>query len=624
MASHVGRVVRQLRHLVEGNEPALRDVELLRRFAVCRDEAAFAALVERHGPLVLGLCRRVLQSVHDAEDALQATFLVLARRAGGLRCPDSLAGWLFGVAYRVARKMKAQRGRRREVESKAPPATKVDATDLCRGELSVVLDEELRRLPEIQRQPLLLCYFEGLTQDEAARQLGWPRGTLKSRLERGRAILKSRLARRGLATAAVAAVTASAVPGLAVPPPAGLSVTLARAAALFALRKPLPATVTPAAVVVLAEGVLRSMFAAKLKLLVGFLAATVALVCGAAAFARQTPTAAAPPARVAPQGPAQPPPPDLPPPGGVPVAGQQPKNDPAKDAPPPKGDVARLQGTWDMAEIETMSMRQPGQGATVIFDGDNVTFQYVVGVTLKAKFKLDEKHNPPWIDLHYYAVENLPNMPPLSAPTVGAYKLDGDKLALALGSPAGSPEAKGLPRAGRPTGFQTGPGTGAMVLFLVRRAAVPPGKAGAKQPIPLGRIWTGCYGAEHQPARLVVRDEKQWQAVWDRSMGAPSVTPVSPEPQPLARVDFTKHMVLSVFMGDRENGGHVVDITRIVATAEGWTVYVHEYSPPPGGTPKVTQQPFILVVVPRFEGKVTFVSDDGPAGRSPPGLPGQK
>jgi uncharacterized protein (TIGR03067 family) len=356
------------------------------------------------------------------------------------------------------------------------------------------------------------------------------------------------------------------------------------------------------------------MFAAKLKLWVGFLAAAAALVCSAAAFARQAPAVDGPPAPAAAQGPAQPlPPPDLPPPGGAPAPGQQPKNEPAKDAPPPKGDVARLQGTWDVAEIETMSMRNPGQGATVVFDGDEVHFHYGAGITLRAKFKVDESHNPPWIDLHYSAVHSPPNLPPLSTPTVGAYKLDGNKLALALGSPAGSPEARGLPRAGRPTDFQTGPGTGAMALYLVRRDAAQPGKAGARQQIPPGQIWAGCYGAEHQPARLVVRDEKQWQAVWAKSMGAPSVTPVSPEPQPLARVDFARHMVLAVFMGNRENGGHVVDILRIVATAEGWTVHVHEYSPPPGGTPKVTQQPFLLVVVPRFEGKVTFVNGDRPA-----------
>jgi RNA polymerase sigma factor (sigma-70 family) len=449
----------------------------------------------------------VLQSAHDAEDAMQATFLVLARRAGALRRPEALAGWLYGVAYRVARKMKTQRDKRGELERKATPPAPTEPADSSWCELRGVLDEELQRLPEAQRQPLLLCYFQGLTQQEAARQLGWPRGTLKRRLERGRTILKNRLSRRGLTLATALAATLPAGDALTVPPPAGWSATLARAAALFAVKKTLPVALAPVHVVTLAEGVLQTMFIAKVKLLSVVLAAALVLGFGAAAFAQQTLTPAgnATPSFVAPPGPMPLPQAevDQPPPGG-PLAGEQPPNDGLpKDATPLKGDAARLQGVWD--------------------------------------------------------------------------------------------------------------GTGAIVLRLVRHDAGNKATPDGGKHIPLGQRWKEFWGTEHNHVRLVIRDEKQWETVWAKSMGAPPEAPVAPWPQPLAKVDFSKFMVLAAFMGDRENGGHIVDITRVVETVDGWTVYVREYSPPPDGTHKVTQQPYCLVVVPRFEGQVRFANEDGPA-----------
>jgi RNA polymerase sigma factor (sigma-70 family) len=281
MPSPASRVVQHLRQIFHGDLAMLRDAELLQRFAEMQDEQAFAALVHRHGPLVLGVCRRILQSVHDAEDAFQATFLVLARRASAIRKPDSLASWLYEVAYRLARKMKADLCKRRVRETKAQPPAPVPPADLTGRELQTILDEELQHLAAKYRQPLLLCYLEGLTQEEAAGQLGWPRGTLKRRLERGRELLKGQLSRRGLGLGAAIAVTLPAGEALALPVPATLGANTSHAATLFAARQVLPAGLITGRVLALAEATLKTLLSAKCKLLV---LALIVAVGGAAAL----------------------------------------------------------------------------------------------------------------------------------------------------------------------------------------------------------------------------------------------------------------------------------------------------------------------------------------------------
>jgi RNA polymerase sigma factor (sigma-70 family) len=183
---------------------AAADAELLRAYAADHDPDAFRALVARHGPLVLGVCRRVLGNGAGAEDAFQATFLVLARRAGTVRRPTALASWLFGVARRAALKARTadrRRGRRdaRAATHRCTPAEPMD--DLSARELLAALDEELARLPLVYREPLLLCYWQGLTQDQAGRRLSCSAGAVKGRLERGRARLAQRLTRRGFGPA---------------------------------------------------------------------------------------------------------------------------------------------------------------------------------------------------------------------------------------------------------------------------------------------------------------------------------------------------------------------------------------------------------------------------------------
>jgi RNA polymerase sigma factor (sigma-70 family) len=176
---------------------ALSDGQLLEWFVNQREEAAFAALVRRHGPMVMSVCRRVLRNSHDAEDAFQATFLVLAEKAPRLRQPELLANWLYGVAYRTAlhARQRASRRSEREREAVTQSASNSDS-ELESRELRRVLDEELQSLPEKYRAPLVLCYLEGMTNEEAARMLGWPSGSMSYRLARGRELLRERMESR--------------------------------------------------------------------------------------------------------------------------------------------------------------------------------------------------------------------------------------------------------------------------------------------------------------------------------------------------------------------------------------------------------------------------------------------
>jgi RNA polymerase sigma factor (sigma-70 family) len=224
MAPTATQLLNYLRRLAAPPAPDLdTDAALLDRFARRRDETAFAQLVGRHGPMVLRLCRRVLGDAHAADDAFQATFLILSRQASAVRRPGALAAWLHAVAYRVALKARTAGQRRRLHETPAPDLTPPDPRpdpleELTARELLTVLDEEVQRLPEVYRLPVLLCGLEGRTQEEAAAQLGWTPGSVRGRLERGRRQLHLRLARRGLSlSAALAAVELSRGAALAVP-----------------------------------------------------------------------------------------------------------------------------------------------------------------------------------------------------------------------------------------------------------------------------------------------------------------------------------------------------------------------------------------------------------------------
>jgi RNA polymerase sigma factor (sigma-70 family) len=274
-------VLHQLHHLAGGPAGgALTDGQLLGRFVSRRDGAAFELLVRRHGPLVWSVCRRVLGSPHDADDAFQATFLVLVKRAAALDRSVPLPAWLHGVACRVALRARETAARRRQHEQAAArPADAVAPADSGAEtrDLRRVLDEELVRLPDKYRIPLVLCYLEGLTHEEAARQLGWPLGTLKGRVQRGREQLRGRLVRRGLAPCALL----PAVPPLPLAPPAVVAGTLT-AALDFAAGSTASAS---APAVALTEGVLHAMTMSKLKTAAALLLAATFLAAGAGGLA---------------------------------------------------------------------------------------------------------------------------------------------------------------------------------------------------------------------------------------------------------------------------------------------------------------------------------------------------
>jgi RNA polymerase sigma factor (sigma-70 family) len=266
----------QLRRLVVGLGAAAPDRDLLQLYLECGDESAFAALLERHGPMVLGVCRSVLRHRHDAEEAFQATFLVLAQRAGAIRRRDRLGSWLHGVAYRIAQKTRVAEARRRALQANAAAPSPVMADDLSWAEVRAILHAELAALPERFREPLVLCYLEGLRHEQAARRLGWSAITLKGRLQRGRDLLRNRLARRGLGLAALGTLELAGEAPAATVSPALAEAT--RQAVFPALGE----VATTAAV--LARGIVGPAGPSRLALSAALLFVTVALAGGVALF----------------------------------------------------------------------------------------------------------------------------------------------------------------------------------------------------------------------------------------------------------------------------------------------------------------------------------------------------
>jgi RNA polymerase sigma factor (sigma-70 family) len=255
----------------------LADVELLARFVEANDESAFTVVIERYGSMVMGLCCRALGNVHDAEDVCQATFLVLAHKAGSIHKGTSLSTWLHGVACRMAGRLKRDKMRRQRHERKvASPLAKDTATEVTWRECQAILDEELERLPQRYRSPLILCYLAGKTRDEAARQLRVSTGSLHGRLQRGRDLLRQRLTRRGLTLSPALFATVlgecTAHAGLA---PIRV-VASAKAALAIVENQPITQGVISKLVLDLTREALKSMFIAKLKL--GTAAALVCLV----------------------------------------------------------------------------------------------------------------------------------------------------------------------------------------------------------------------------------------------------------------------------------------------------------------------------------------------------------
>jgi len=401
----------------------LTDGQLLADYLSRRDEAAIAALVRRHGPMVWGVCRRVLRNHHDAEDAFQTTFLVLVRKAASIASRELLANWLYGVAHQTALKARAtaakRKGRERQAtEMPEPAATQQDPW----RDLQPLLDEELSRLPDKYRSVIVLCDLEGKTRKEVAGQLGCPEGTVAGRLARARIMLAKRLTRRGVALSggALAAVLSQQAASSAAP--ASVAASTIKAASLFAAGKAAATGAISVKVAALTEGVLKTMLMTKLKIaiVVLFVASTVALTCGVFAGQQQTGLRDA-----------------------VKVKSQ------IKPAELPIGDQEKLQGTWRLIDSwydgghwipNTQDMEDDN---FIVFKKTSVTSlgrrSYRPPLRKKSEvvkavgaFTLDANKNPKVI---VFTWETNPWNDEKDIHQQGVYTLDGDSLKLNLNIP---------------------------------------------------------------------------------------------------------------------------------------------------------------------------------------------
>jgi RNA polymerase sigma factor (sigma-70 family) len=372
----LGAVLRHVRAL-SGAEDLLAttDGQLLERFVAGREEGAFALLLRRHGPMVLGVSRRVLQREQDAEDVFQATFLILARKAGSIRQRDRVGCWLHGVAHRLALKARARAASRRAHERQAATMRTAEAGPRAAWqELQAALDEALLEVPEKHRAALVLCYLEGKSHEEAARQLGCPVGTLGSWVARGRKQLRDRLARRGLALSAAALATALAANGTAAALPAALLRASLRLAAGDGA-----AGLVSAGAAALAAGGLKTSFASKGKA-IGALVLALGLVAGGlGALAPRGLADREPPAQQAEAGqPAAPP--------GAPA--DRPRVDRYGD-PLPRGAVARL-GSLRLyhGRVEQVILSPDGKLAVSVGEGTARLWDATTGreLPLNARF----------------------------------------------------------------------------------------------------------------------------------------------------------------------------------------------------------------------------------------------
>jgi RNA polymerase sigma-70 factor (ECF subfamily) len=328
----------------------LTDSELLDRFIARRDQAAFEALVRRHGPMVLGVCQRILWNEADAEDAFQATFLVLVRKAASVRPRGMVGNWLYGVAHNTARNAKAMKLRRRMKEREAGAMSRQAAAEEAWGELRAILDRALPALHDKYRTPTVLCDLEGMTIREAARQLGWPQGTVATRLARGRTLLARRLADSRLSLSLGALALALAQGSASADMPTALVGSTVEAATAIAASQVAAAAVISAEVAALTQGVLKTMLLNKLKVATAVLAGVLACVGGATVVLLPM------------------------------AAGQQKVQATTQKAFPEdkKTDKEKLQGTWVAVSAERNGAKidsdDPGINSTKwTFDGDKVT-----------------------------------------------------------------------------------------------------------------------------------------------------------------------------------------------------------------------------------------------------------
>ena len=436
-------LIRQM--MVRAATAELSDRQLVERFIASRDEMAFTALVSRHGPLVMGVCRRVLANSHDVEDAFQATFLVLVRRAASIRRLESVACFLHGVAHRIAVRAKAGIVRRQRLDRSRPSTPPPDSLrEVIANDIRALLDDEIGRLPERCRLPFVLCYLEGKTNEEAARLLDCPAGTVMSRLNKARELLRAQLTRRGLAmSAGLVAVMPDAV--IAVPP--ALVQATVQSAIAVATGVPLKTAATAAVASLASAGL-------PLKTVGWVVLLAMALVAGVGTAV----TALAPDDKPA-------------------AAKKDDKADAKTD------DLAKLKGNWKLTEQIVGGEASPAEkirDCTAAFDGETLTMAGPgLPKPIRYRVRLDAKAKPSAID-----IEALDG-PTKGQTMAGIYRLDADKWECcmpALGSmkvevnDPKNPRAAGgkmqfMPAAARPGKFESPKGT--MIILLTLKKSDP-------------------------------------------------------------------------------------------------------------------------------------------------------
>jgi len=419
--SPVSKVVEHLRKTVlRREEDATSDGELLGRFLDKRDEVAFAALVRRHGPMVWGVCLRIVGNLHDAEDAFQAAFIVLVRRAAAVKPREAVGNWLYGVAVHTAlkaREISARvRGKEKQVTSMPEPA-KHPHEDW--EEMQALLDQELSALPDKYRLPVVLCDLEGRTRKEVAAKLKIPEGTLSSRRATAHQMLARRLARSGLAVSGASLSALLAQNSASACVPASVVSSTIKTATLVAASQGAVAGVASAKVAALTEGVIKAMFISKLKVATAVVLVVVALIgVGTGAGALRLETAAE--ARA----------------DDEKRAADAQKSPPGKEADKPKTDHDRLQGTWEFVSYthggkthQKQDLHEKGgQPVTLTFDGDTTLSANLDAagkeiVEAKGNFRIDATRQPKEIDL-------MGEDGKRKWAASGIYEVDGDTLQL--------------------------------------------------------------------------------------------------------------------------------------------------------------------------------------------------
>jgi RNA polymerase sigma factor (sigma-70 family) len=441
--SQLSGIIQHLRRAVLLRDGAgLTDGQLLEDYLSRGDEAALAALVRRHGPMVWGVCRRVLRNYHDAEDAFQATFLVFVRKAASIAFRELVANWLYGVAHQTALKARAtaakRKGRERQVTEMPEPAI---AEQDQWHDLQPLLDGELSRLPDTYRAVIVLCDLEGKTRKEAARQLACPEGTVAGRLARARAMLANRLAQRGvvLSGGALAAVLSQNVAS-AVVPPLVVSSTI-KAASLLAAGQ--AAGVVTAKVAALTDGVVKAMLVTKIKTVLAVVLVVGLAVAGGAELLDQTQAADQPKGK-----------------GGPPAVQKDQKADKGEPVPPAQTDQERIVGSWVIVNEDSKRKGEPWSiNKDKLFMHTNYKYYNYRGYWINPPefvYRLDAGKTPKQIDI---------GVAKDSVRIKGIYVLDGDELRLCLAQPDKD----------RPAAFPEKPAPG-VVLILHRQ------KPGAEQP----------------------------------------------------------------------------------------------------------------------------------------------